>query len=132
MTSRNIHLTSYLGGADIAAVYRLVEAAASTGLFREVFPVRVPGELRIVALVLVSTDRGHDMDRMPQVAERMSGILSHDILIASAWQDTGAPGTGLPCSYLVRGGGQAVRGEVVREVPAIGPGAGTEGRTGAH
>lgn len=113
MNGPDIHVTGYLGAEDHAAVFRFIETAARLEAFREIIPVRRQ-DGRIIAVTFISTDCGEG--RMSLIAERLSGILSRDILIASAWSDPRA------CRYpgwTVRGGGSAVLGEVIREPPAL-------------
>jgi hypothetical protein len=105
-------VTGYLGGAGQAAVGRLIEAAAGLPWFTQILPVRRQPDGRVIAVAFVSAgDLGEQL--MDATAARLGGILSRDIMIAAAWEPE--PGRGRQCGWVVRGGGGALRGEVVRE-----------------
>jgi hypothetical protein len=112
--------TGYLGAADQAAVWRLVEAAAKLP-FRQILPIHRQQDGRVIAVAFIIDDLDGDGERrMDTIAGRLSGILSQDITIAAAWEPE--PGRGRQHGWPVRGGGQAVIGEVIRDDGLAGPG----------
>lgn len=114
MSGPDIHVTGYLGTEDHAAVFRFIDAAARLEVFREIIPVRRQ-DSRIIAITFVSSDC--DEDTTPWIAARLSGILRQDITIASAWAE---PGDDRQYAQVIRGGArETVRGEVIREPPAL-------------
>jgi hypothetical protein len=120
MAGTATHITGYLGGADQAAVWRLVEAASRLGYFTQILPIRRQPDGRVIAVAFTSDnpdDRGDQ--RMDTVVVKLGGILSQDITIASAWEP--APGRGRQHGWLVRGGGQAILGEIIRDDNLAGP-----------
>jgi hypothetical protein len=108
-----MHITGYLGTEDHSAVFRFIDAAARLEAFREIIPVRrQDGRIIAISFATIGRDEGH----MSLIAERLSGILSRDVVIASAWA---GPGDRRQCTWTVRGGRGAVLGEIIREPPAL-------------
>lgn len=99
-------VTGYLGAEDQAAVYRLIDQAAQSGLFREVLPVRRP-DGRIIAVAFLTAAVPMRQSEWQAGMRPLDGILSRDTVIA-----------GPPGMWTVRGGGAGVRGEVIREPEA--------------
>jgi hypothetical protein len=113
-----MHITSFLAG--VGGVDQFISTAASLGFFAEVMPVR-SGTGRLLAVAFFSKDLDGISDEleMPEIAEKLSGILDRDICIASAWQFPSRDGSPREHAWLVRGRDRAVPGEVIRERPAL-------------
>jgi hypothetical protein len=115
MTGTVTHITGYLGDADQAAVWRFVEAASRLGYFTQVLPIRRQPDGRVIAVAFLSDDpddRGEQ--RMDAAVAKLSGVLPRDVTIVAAWKPE--PGRAHPrVGWLIRGGGQAIIGEVLRE-----------------
>jgi len=128
MSDRHVHITAYLYD-DERAVERFIDAARALGFFREVVPIRLSqGADRIRAVAFFSKDLDGISDEleMPDVAERLSGILAYDVMIVSAWD--GVPynedppfGHKREHAWLVKGRGRFVSGEVVRDPRELAP-----------
>lgn len=113
MSDRHMHVTGYLYDEE-RVIGQFMRAAESTGFFFAVVPVRVGGVLRAVALYSRDTDDCSDEIAMPEIAERLSGILRRDVMIASAW-DNAPYRHERQHAWLVRGTGGHVAGQVVRD-----------------
>jgi len=126
VSDRHMHVTGYLYGQDPACIFRFIEAAARTGLFHEVIPVR-RGDGSIIAVAFYSKDLDGFSDEleMPGIARRLSGILDRDIEIASAW-DSPQPDREREHAWLVRGRGAAIQGQVVADHGELASSAETE------
>jgi hypothetical protein len=108
-------LLTQVGGVD-----RFIEAAVRLGFFTEVYPVLRGGTVVAVAFLSKDLDGISDELSMPEVCERLSGILDEDIVIASAWQHPQREASSFARKWderesvwLVRGRDRAVPGEVV-------------------
>jgi hypothetical protein len=113
-----MHITGLL--AQVGGVDRFIEAAVRLGFFAEVYPVLRSGTVVAVAFLSKDLDGISDELSMPEVCERLSGILDEDIVIASAWQYPRLEASSFARKYderesvwLVRGRDRAVPGEVV-------------------
>jgi hypothetical protein len=120
MSDRHMHITGFLHPhAD--GVDRFIETASRMDFFAEVYPVRrADGTVIAVAFLSKDLDGISDELGMPEVCEKLSGILDEDIVIASAWQHPQREASSFARKYderesvwLVRGRDRAVPGEVV-------------------
>jgi len=96
MSDRHMHITSYLYEDDPDRLARF-EAEARKH-FQQVVPIGLnldaPGAMRpeeqgrVIAFALYSKDSGYNdlIYTLPEAAEALSGILSRDIEIVSAWE----------------------------------------------
>ena len=115
-----MHITSFLHEEE-QAIELFMATAHSTGFFADVVPVRLrEGKIRAVAFYSKDLAGVEDELEMPGIVENLSGILAHDIVIASAWDGPAAEATPFRSSYreresvwLVRGAGRYTAGEVV-------------------
>ena len=103
MSDRHTHITGFLydGEPEIA---EFVAAARATGFFSHVLPVgreSPGGETRAVVFFSKDAAGFEDEMRMPQIAERLSGILAYDTAIVSAWESD--PGRERERVWPVRG-----------------------------
>jgi hypothetical protein len=86
MSDRHMHVTSFLV-EDEAAVTRFIAAAEATMFFQHVAPVRfaADGPVRAVAFYSKDLDGVSDSLEMPEIAEKLAGILEYDIVIVTAY-----------------------------------------------
>jgi hypothetical protein len=85
MSDRHMHITGLLYD-DERVIERFINAAAALDFFAEVVPVRLSGgRIRAVAFLSKDLDGISDELEMPDMTEKLSGILGHDVTIASAW-----------------------------------------------
>jgi hypothetical protein len=86
MSYRHMHVTGHLGG--VTGTDEFIAAARGLKFFAEVIPVVSEHGGRVIAVALWSKDRDgfSDEEDMPKVAARLSGILSADTEIVSAWE----------------------------------------------
>jgi hypothetical protein len=85
MTDRHMHITSFLYDHE-PVIERFIAAADSLGFFGKVIPVRWNDRIRAVAFYSKDLDGVSDELEMPQVAEKLSDILTYDVEIVSAWE----------------------------------------------
>ena len=86
MSDRHMHITGFLRGTDGVEEFVAAARALEGGFFAEVIPVQsAHGGVIAVAFYSKDLDGISDELDMPRVASRLSGILSHDIEIVSAW-----------------------------------------------
>jgi hypothetical protein len=86
MSDRHMHITSYLV-EDEDSTARFIAAAEATGFFQHVVPVRfaADGPVRAVAFYSKDLDGVSDSLEMPEIAEKLAGILEYDIVIVTAY-----------------------------------------------
>lgn len=113
MSDRHMHITGYLYDEE-RVIEQFVRVAESTEFFFEVVPIRIGDNLRAVAFYSRDTDDISDEIAMPDIAERLSGILRYDVMIVSAW-DNAPYQHERQHAWLVRGTGAHVAGQVVRD-----------------
>lgn len=125
MSDRHMHITGFLYD-DEATIERFVTSALELGFFAEVVPVRLAaGRIRAVAFYSKDFDNVSDELEMPDVAEKLSGILAYDVCIVSAWNDP-RPERQREHAWIVRGSGRHIRGEVIGTAREIGGGLETQ------
>lgn len=98
-----MHITGYLGDEPRDRVFRFIEAAARTGFFADVLPVRRSDGTIVAVAMLTGPDDGS-----PAIAGacgRLSRILGRDTELTSPWDVT----------RLIPGRGGGVAGEVVTD-----------------
>jgi hypothetical protein len=110
VSDRHMHITGFLYD-DAQTIERFVRAADATGFFRDVAPVKIGESVRAVAFHSKDLDGASDPYSMPEIAEKLSGILEHDIVIASAWELPGYHDERRQNAFLVRGHRTGTEGE---------------------
>jgi hypothetical protein len=103
MSDRHMHITGFLRGIDGVEQFTEAARALQGVFFAEVIPVQsANGGVIAVAFYSKDLDGISDELDMPDVAERLSGILSHDIEIVSAWDGPLAEPTSFCRGYRER------------------------------
>jgi hypothetical protein len=115
-----MHITSRI--YDTAGAERLIDAARHLGFFAEIYPIRRE-DGTVIAVAFLSKDLNgiDDEIEMPEIAEKLSGLVDHDIEIVSAWDHPRRRARLRQVDVFVPGRGAAIPGEVIgqaRELPA--------------
>ncbi len=96
-----MHITGYLGDEPRDRVFRFIEAAARTGFFADVLPVRRTDGTIVAVAMLTGPDDGSNA--ILEACWRLSRILGRDTDLTSPWDIT----------RLIPGRGGGVAGEVI-------------------
>lgn len=102
MSDRRMHITGYVGDEPRDRVFQFIEAAARTGYFEDVIPVR-RADGTIIAVAMYSTS--DDGDALLRACGRLMRILGRDTEFLSPWEPT----------RLIPGRGGGILGEVVTD-----------------